>query len=339
MYYEEYFSFSQSPFSISPDPRFLYLTAQHREALAHLVHGISSHNGFVLLTGDVGVGKTTLCRSLLKQLPDNTDVAYVLNPKLEADEFLATLCDELSIEHDADKGGLRYYTGVISAYLLDAHALGRNTVLLIDEAQCLSEDLIETVRLLTNLETDEKKLLQIILVGQPQLRELLTAPSMEQVSQRITARFHLGPLAREDVHDYIRYRLEMAEGAQDIFTRGAIKRIYTFSKGVPRLINIICDRALAGAFVIGQKRVTARIVSKAAAEVIDPEKLPNTNWLPFPRLVASCAVLLMLCLLLALGWMNWGGDIALPGVEPGSVIESIGELFRSSPLGPETTLE
>jgi len=275
MYYEDYFSFSTSPFSISPDPRFLYLTRQHPEALGHLLHGITGHSGFVLLTGEVGVGKTTLCQSLLDRLPDNTDVAFILNPKLDPDEFFATLCDELGIAHDPGQSGMRYYTGLISAYLLEAHAVGWNTVLLLDEAQCMSHDLIETIRLLTNLETHEKKLLQVILVGQHQLRDLLAHPSMEQVSQRITARFHLGPLSRRDVKDYVAHRLSLSGGRKNLFTRDAINKLHKLTGGVPRLINVICDRALMGAYVKQRKRVNGRFVEKAAQEVLDGLYVPG----------------------------------------------------------------
>jgi general secretion pathway protein A len=299
MYYEEYFSFSTSPFSISPDPRFLYFTPQHKEALGHLLHGITAQNGFVLLTGEVGVGKTTLCQSLLERLPDNTDVAFILNPKLEQDEFLAAVCDELCIGHDPGQHGMRYYTGLINAYLLESHALGWNTVLLVDEAQCLSHDLIETIRLLTNLETHEKKLLQIILVGQPQLRALLAMPSMEQVSQRITARFHLGPLSRKDVREYVEHRLRLSGGRADLFTVRATYRLHKLTGGVPRLINIICDRALMGAFVRRIKRVNSRVLETSAREVLAGHHVPYVRDKKSLKIVLVYSLIVLVYSLLA----------------------------------------
>jgi general secretion pathway protein A len=304
MYYEEYFAFSTPPFSISPDPHFLYLTPQHQEALAHLLHGITAQNGFVLLTGEVGVGKTTLCQSVLDRLPDNTDVAFILNPKLEPDEFFATTCDELGIDHDPGQHGMRYYTGLISAYLLEAHSVGWNTVLLIDEAQCLSHDLIETIRLLTNLETHEKKLLQIILVGQPQLRDLLAMPSMEQVSQRITARFHLGPLSRKEVKEYVAHRLRLSGGRKGLFTGRAINRLHKLTRGVPRLINIICDRALMGAYVRRDKRVSSRVLEVSAREVLGGHYVPSFR---DKRPLKSVLVYSLVVTLVFIGTVAWLG--------------------------------
>tara|TARA_R110000822_G_scaffold59736_34_gene149223 strand:- start:14923 stop:16755 length:1833 start_codon:yes stop_codon:yes gene_type:complete len=268
MYYESYFELKEAPFSISPDPRYLYLTQNHREALAHLLYGVSSNGGFVLLTGEIGAGKTTICQCLLEQLPENTEVAYILNPKLETWEFLAAICDDLGILYPSDNTGLKLYIDLIHKHLLASHAKGKNTVLMVDEAQNLSLELIEHLRLLTNLETREKKLLQIMLVGQPELRDKIALPEMQQMAQRITARFHLGPLSKQEVGSYVRHRLKVAGAEHELFARDSLKWLWKFTDGVPRLINIICDRALLGAFISKREKVNHVILEQAAQEVL-----------------------------------------------------------------------
>lgn len=268
MYYESYFELKEAPFSISPDPHYLYLTQNHREALAHLLYGVSSNGGFVLLTGEIGAGKTTVCQCLLEQLPEHTEVAYILNPKLETWEFLAAICDDLGIAYPSDHTGLKLYIDLIHEHLLASHSKGCNTVLMVDEAQNLSLELIEHLRLLTNLETREKKLLQIMLVGQPELRDKIALPEMEQMAQRITARFHLGPLSKNEVAAYVRHRLKVAGAEHELFTRDSLKLLWKFTGGVPRLINIICDRALLGAYTSKRERVDSVILAQAAHEVL-----------------------------------------------------------------------
>ncbi|WP_461517629.1 ExeA family protein [Porticoccus sp.] len=268
MYYESYFDLKETPFSISPDPRYLYLTQNHREALAHLLYGVSSNGGFVLLTGEIGAGKTTVCQCLLEQLPANTDVAYILNPKLEPWEFLATICDELGISYPGNDTSLKHYIDLIHGYLLEAHSKGRNTVLMVDEAQNLSTELIEHLRLLTNLETSEKKLLQIMLVGQPELRDKIALPEMQQMAQRITARFHLGPLSKSEVAAYVRHRLNVAGAKRELFRDDSLNQLWRLTGGVPRLINIICDRALLGTYTLKRHKVDRPVLEDAAAEVL-----------------------------------------------------------------------
>lgn len=267
--YKEYFNFSELPFSIAPDPHFLYLSARHQEGLAHLLYGIENGGGFVVLTGEVGTGKTTLCHSLLEQLPEGVDIALILNPKLNSLELLANICDELGIHYDPAKSGLKDFTDLLNRYLLDAHARGRRTVLMIDEAQNLSLDVLEQIRLLTNLETSKAKLLQIVLVGQPELKNLLNRKELRQLNQRVTARYHLEALTLEETRQYIRHRLSVSGGDSGLFRDKAIRRIYRISKGIPRLINILCDRALLGAFATGVKSITAAMVNKAAQEALD----------------------------------------------------------------------
>lgn len=296
--YSNYFGLDEPPFSIAPNPRYLYLSKQHREALAHRLYGISSNGGFVLLTGEVGTGKTTVCRGLLEQLPDTTDVALILNPQYTAQELLAAMCDELHITHPEVGPGTKSYVDAINQHLLQSHAQGRNTVLIIDEAQNLGIDVLEQIRLLTNLETDNSKLLQIILVGQPELLEKLSQPEMRQVMQRITARFHLGALSRHELESYVAHRLSVAGVQGRLFPVATLNRLYSMTKGVPRLINIVCDRALLGAFVERHTRVEVPVLNKAAVEVFGDKQgfsgwgLERLNWRS-----ASALVLVILLLM------------------------------------------
>ena len=259
MYYR-YFGLQEAPFSIAPNPQYLFMSAQHRDALAHLLYGVGAGGGFILLTGEVGTGKTTVTRCLLEQVPDNTDIAIILNPALDAIELLASVCDELGIEQgDAQHPpSLKTLTDKLHHYLLESHARGRNTVLLIDEAQQLKTDVLEQIRLLTNLETNTKKLLQIILVGQPELTALLARNELRQLNQRITARYQIKPLSLEETQAYIQHRLQVAglPANQNLFTNKIIKGIHQKTDGLPRLINVLCDRILLGTY--GQNKSPRR---------------------------------------------------------------------------------
>ena len=269
--YLRYFALQDHPFAITPDPAFLYLSAHHREALGHLLYGTGEYGGFVQLTGEVGTGKTTLIRALLEQQHevDEVDVALCLNPQLTVLELLAAICDELDVDYDdARELSLKYLVDRLNAHLLQTHAAGRRTVLIIDEAQNLSREVLEQVRLLTNLETGKHKLLRIILVGQPELEEMLARPDLRQLSQRITARFHLPGLNREQTQSYIGHRLRVAGGEPGIFTKAACAAVYKASGGTPRLINTICERALMGAYARERKPVTPAVVRQAARETM-----------------------------------------------------------------------
>jgi general secretion pathway protein A len=288
--YLSFFGLNEKPFAITPDPRYLYLSERHAEALAHLLYGINEAGGFVQLTGEVGTGKTTIVRSLLAQTPKNAEIALILNPKMTAPEFLLTICEELGIGvPDTSAQSLKDLVDVLSNYLLRAHAQGKRVVLVVDEAQNLSPEVLEQVRLLTNLETNTQKLLQIILIGQPELRELLSRTELRQLAQRITGRYHLAPLSREETTAYVRHRLGVAGSTSEIVSPPALAEVFRLSRGVPRVINVICDRALLGAYSLDRHRVTGSLVRQAASEVFGRRFAPH--WLPWAA-TAALAVLL-----------------------------------------------
>ena len=266
--YTNFFGLNEKPFSITPDPRYLFMSEQHGEALAHLVYGVTESGGFVQLTGEVGTGKTTLVRTLLlNQMPDNADVAVVLNPQITVQEFLLTICEELGIAVPEHKHGIKALTDALNQHLLSAHAAGRRTILIVDEAQNLAPAVLEQVRMLTNLETAKQKLLQIILIGQPELRDLLDRNDLRQLAQRITGRYHLEPLTREESAQYVEHRLRVAGALGEVIDSAAKKEVFRLSQGVPRLINVICDRALLGAYSQEYRIITKRLIKRAAAEV------------------------------------------------------------------------
>jgi general secretion pathway protein A len=295
--YLSFFGLAEKPFSITPDPRYLYLGGRHAEALAHLIYGVTEAGGFIQLTGEVGTGKTTIVRSLLAKQPDNTEIALILNPRMNAREFVQTLCGELGITLSASAAGSeKELIDTLNRHLLDAHAQGKRVVLIVDEAQNLTPELLEQVRLLTNLETETQKLLQIILIGQPELRDMLARNDLRQLAQRITGRYHLDPLSRDESTAYIKHRLRIAGATVDIFTSGALAELYRASGGVPRLLNIIGDRALLGGYSEDRHLITAALVRKAASEVSGRRVTPA--WLPW-TLGAGTAVVVAGAALLA----------------------------------------
>ena len=263
--YTQFFHLKQPPFSIAPDPRYLFMSERHREALAHLLYGVGSGGGFVLLTGEIGAGKTTVCRCFMEQVPAHCKIAYIFNPKLSVEDLLSSICDEFGIAQGG--ASVKAHVDAINGYLLASHAQSRNNVLIIDEAQNLSGEVLEQLRLLTNLETSERKLLQIILIGQPELRTMLARPELEQLAQRVIARYHLGALAQSEVGSYIAHRLAVAGGGALLFPSRLLGQIHRISKGVPRRINLLCDRALLGAYVENRQQVTRTILRQAGAEV------------------------------------------------------------------------
>ena len=301
--YESYYGLSERPFAITPNPRFVYLSQRHQDALAHLLYGIGGggSGGFVQLTGEVGTGKTTLCRLVLEQVPENTRVALILNPMLSPPELLHAICAELEIDTTDAGDSLQKLQDRLNRYLLERHAEGERVVLMIDEAQNMSREALEQVRLLTNLETATDKLLQIILLGQPELRTLLARNELRQLAQRITARYHLDPLSRSESEQYIRHRLAVAGAPRCPFAKDALKALYEASDGVPRLLNIIADRALMAGYAHELERINARVVREAAREVSGEEWQEGTGWL------RGALAAMVVCLVLAgggsLGWM------------------------------------
>lgn len=303
MYYD-FFGFREPPFSIAPDPRYLYLSDRHKEALAHLMYGVQGQGGFIVITGEVGTGKTTVSRCFIESAPDHVDIALVLNPRLSARELLSAICDELEIAH-APRASIKELVSLINDDLLEAYAAGRHKVLMIDEAQNLSAAVLEQLRLLTNLETAEKKLLQIVLLGQPELQDMLALPQLRQLNQRVTARYHLEGLGRTEIDAYVRYRLGVAGLKGDIFSEGALKALYRHSQGIPRLINLISDRALLGAYAEGEHQITAGMIRKAAAEVNGRTPGSASGASVRVAMVAGSAVL---ALVLTLQWVFPGAS-------------------------------
>lgn len=296
--YKEFFGITQKPFAITPDPNFLYMSDGHREALAHLRFGLEDDGGFVLLTGEVGTGKTTVCRCLLDQVPDNTTIAFIFNPKLTSQELLASICDELKIGY-APNSTIKGLVDALNRYLLAAHAKGRLTVLIIDEAQNLNVEVLEQIRLLTNLETNRKKLIHVILLGQPELGEKLSRPELRQLDQRISARNHLGPLSLEETKAYVGHRLSVVGMNASVFANDSLNQLYNLSAGIPRVINMICDRSLLGAYTKGVRTVDKGLLTQAADEVFgkpvketSPVSVPR--WLIAGLTVILCAVALFL---------------------------------------------
>lgn len=295
MYYD-FFGFREPPFSIAPDPRYLYLTERHKEALAHLMYGVQGQGGFIVITGEVGTGKTTISRCFIENAPDNVDIALILNPRLTARELLSAICDELEIPHDPG-ASIKQLVDLINQDLLRAHAAGRHKVLMIDEAQNLSADVLEQLRLLTNLETAEKKLLQIVLLGQPELQDMLALPELRQLNQRVTARYHLDAISRRELPAYLRYRLGVAGMRGSLFTPAAVRRLYRETRGIPRVINLISDRALLGAYAEGTHQVSAAHVRQAAREIHG--RLPRPS--SFSRVLTGFRLWLIVVALSLLG--------------------------------------
>lgn len=296
--YESFYGLSERPFNLTPDPRYLFLSDKHKEAFAHLLFGIKNRCGFVMVTGEIGTGKTTICRTLLNQLDDDTEVAFIFNPRLSPEDLLRTINEDFGI---ASKGETaKELIDELNAYLLERNALGKNCVLVIDESQNLAPQVLEQIRLLSNLETETQKLLQIVLIGQPELAQNLALPELRQLNQRITARYHLKPLDRNETAEYVVHRLHTAGGHKKVrFTRGAVKAVYKFSKGTPRVINALCDRALLMGYTLELRDITTRIVKKSGVELrgerirVKQQRRP-ADAQPFPWKMVSAAALVAL---------------------------------------------
>lgn len=333
--YTKHFELTEEPFSIAANPRFLYMSVRHREALAHLLYGIRSDSGFVMLTGEVGTGKTTVCRCLMEQLPEHSNVAFILNPKVTVNELLSSICDELGIAYPHVDRSIKTFVDAINRYLLEQHALGRNTVVIIDEAQNLSADVLEQLRLLTNLETNERKLMRIILLGQPELETMLSRPELKQVEQRITARYNLQPLDRSEVHAYVSHRLAVAGCREPVFSARVINKLYAKTSGIPRLINIICDRAMLGAYVKSRRKVSLKILQKASREV--QGRAHRQRWFLRGSIIASSALVVAAAMAALLYTNRQEISVLLPQ----QVNESLTDIVDGSPLAgtPELSQE
>lgn len=297
--YLDYFGLVERPFSIAPDPQYLYMSARHKEAMAHLTYGLSQGGCFIVLTGEVGTGKTTLCRNLLDDLPDDVEVALILNANINEQELLQTVCDELKIkygEHDSQKRLLDQ----INTHLLKGFASKQQTVLIIDEAQLLKRDVLEQIRLLTNLETTKSKLLQIILIGQPELNDVLSRNDLRQLAQRVTARYHLGPLERSEIEDYVNFRLRVAGCRKPLFTKQALSQLHKSTDGIPRRINVLADHALLSAYSKTSVMVDAKCVRAATKEVFIQTKKRASRFKP---LIFGALALAVLSLNLGLWWL------------------------------------
>lgn len=305
--YTRYFGLTEKPFAIAPNPKYLFMSELHREALAHLLYGVNAEGCIILLTGDVGTGKTTVCRCLIQQLPETTDVALILNPRMTIDDLLKTICEELKIEIDEESPSIKAYVDGLNQYLLQAHSKGRITAVIIDEAQNLDVDVLEQLRLLTNLETDTRKLLQIVLIGQPELQGILNNPHLQQISQRITTRYHLEPLRQGDVEIYVQHRMVIAGLPEhvSIFSKDALKFVAKKTKGIPRLINIICDRAMLGAYAENKDHISLAVMKKAAREVIESDNSSESR----RRSFAYFAMVALVVLALGLYLGKYGADI------------------------------
>jgi len=353
--YTSFFGLSEKPFSITPDPRYLYLSERHAEALAHLIYGVKESGGFIQLTGEVGTGKTTLVRSLLQQLPDFADVAVVLNSQLSRVEFLTSICEELRVPLPEQRSSIKALTDALNAYLLENHSRGRRTILIVDEAQNLRVEVLEQVRLLTNLETSKQKLLQIILIGQPELRELLARIDMRQLAQRITGRYHLEPLTRDETIAYVEHRLKVAGAIGPIFSVAAKRELYRLSGGVPRMINVIADRALLGAYTVEAREVTPELVRSAVQEVFDRPPAGfaawHRPWWAHPAALAGLGLTgLLIVLASAFAGLQWlrtsrepapatvaaaaAGAAATPGTGQPAPLADAGEQGPVVPLAP-----
>ncbi len=327
--YNAYFGFTEKPFTIAPNPKYLFMSDKHKEALAHMRYGLQGEGGIMVLTGEVGTGKTTICKHLLEQIPEHTDIAYIINPKQSEVEMLASLCDELHISC-ADTGSIKALTDALSHHLLQAHSQGRHTVLVIDEAQQLAPDVLEQLRLLTNLETHDKKLLQIMLLGQPELSDMLNRKDLRQFAQRITSRYHLTPLNRHEMEAYINHRLSIAGASHsDLFPKPVLDLLFTYSGGIPRLINLIADRALLGAYALEKPHINTQILTQAKDEVLGNAPTP-----PATKRASMLPYILLLLLILVALWL-WRGQPS-PTSQP--VAEQTSQPVQTTPK-PVLSLE
>ncbi len=302
--YQDFFGINEAPFSIVPSARFLYLSERHREALTHMLSGLTDGGGFGLLTGEVGTGKTTVLRAMISRLPQQAQVAVILNPALSSYDLLATICDELGLSY-RDNATFKQLTDIIYQHLIANHAAGRQTLLLVDEAQHLMPDVLEQLRLLTNLETDSRKLLKVVLIGQPELQQLLQQERLRQLAQRITSRYHLLPLTETEVSEYIHYRLNAVDCLYPVFNVSVVSYIAKQTQGVPRLINLVCDKSMQLACQGGVHSVTKAMAIQACEDILSWQvpsaavSRSTSSWLPWTIAATLCGVIA------TVAWQYW----------------------------------
>ncbi|WP_428773015.1 AAA family ATPase [Vibrio sp.] len=280
--YKDFFRLTELPFSIVPNSRFLYLSQRHKEAMRHLKDGLGDGGGFAMLTGEVGTGKTTVAKALLRSLKSNAKAGFILNPTFSSQELLEAICDEYDIAYQP-QSSLKQLTQAIYQYLLDKHSQGVLVLLVIDEAQHLAADVLEQLRLLTNFETESRKLLKVLLIGQPELQQKLQMPQLRQLAQRITGRYHLLPLDRQESINYIQYRVELAGGDDNLFSPACLKVIAEYSQGIPRLINLVCDASLKKAYQLGEALPSRQTVEAACIEVMSFQTASQQTPVAAPR--------------------------------------------------------
>jgi len=325
--YREFFGITENPFSNTPDPKYLFMSPRHKEALAHLIYGVQGESGFVLLTGEVGTGKTTLCRYLSENLPSRVEMALCINPRLSEVELLASICDDFGITSAGPMGTVKNLTDSINNYLLDLYARGGRAVLIIDEAQNLRFEMLEQVRMLTNLETSHDKLLQIILIGQSELKDYLEQPRLRQLSQRVTARYHLDPMTAAESKEYIAYRVDVAGLDEKTFSSGAINEICRQSRGIPRLVNSISERCLLGAYANDSTTVNRKLARKAATEVLGKTETSSNLAL----MSAACGVLAGILGFLFIAINPFGINLP-PVIDQSSTVVWMRQRLESFPL-------
>lgn len=336
--YHSYFGLDEQAFSIAVNPRYLYMSAQHREALAHLLYGVNS-GGFVMLSGEVGTGKTTIIRCLLEQLPQNAELAIVMNPSASARDLLCSICDEFSVSYPPEEQSLKVLTDALTEFLVRNHRAGKKSIVLIDEAQLLQVATLEQVRLLTNLETNTQKLLQIILVGQPELNELLAKPDLRQLSQRITARYHLRPLSEQETGAYIKHRLTVAgmPAGRQPFPPRIINKIHLISRGIPRLINILCDRMLLGAYSREVNEIDAQIFRQAVLEVLG--NAPEEAFLRRQKTLYAVAGAVAIVVVASIIWLLSGSLGQRNSAEPATNTVVAGAIKREASSAAQSVVQ
>ena len=329
--YLQHFALAREPFSIVPDPGFLYPSIYHRQAVAHLKYGLDREGGFILLTGEVGTGKTTLTRTMIKRIPPHVRVAYILNSKLNVADVLASICDELDIalpnttELSLTKQSFtKQCIDALNRDLLAAHANGKKTLIVLEEAQNLTPEVLETLRLLSNLETSTHKLLHILLVGQPELLDILAQQALRQLNQRVVSRFHLSPLDKDDISNYINHRLHRAGAKRPIFDPGCAAALFNLTGGVPRLINLVCHQSLVAAYSTGAQTVSPKLVKQAATEILSEAKKSSAKKLSLLGFIVGLALVAGLMITLGPAQML---DSVLP---PEAQFEEVAELLEPS---------